>query len=226
MQSIRRNKELSFDHVKPVRWVSPVEFERIRAGLTGRDRLIADCFFFAGARPGEILGMRGSEGLRWRDVFLYTGSKPFMWLYAGKTMRERQAIMFDPLPARLRAFEVLSSPREHDFVFPSKQGGGAWSDVEYSNWTRRVFKPACERAGLPHVTPFMLRHGYANLTYWAGSGLKGLVKAIDITPEQATVMYSKVIDSASKSLPISPDHAITQAQNAFRIERETTQGES
>ena len=118
--------------------------------------------------------------------------------------------MFDPLPAKFAAHRTLSGGSNYDYVFPAKDGG-PWTKNDYGNWSRRVFRPACERAGLADVTPFRMRHGYAYLTYRSGSGLRGLVDAIDISPEQAKVMYSRFLSGRRIELPLDPVFEIKQA---------------
>ncbi len=46
-----------------------------------------------------------------------------------------------------------------DFVFPNAMRG----TFDRRNWTRRYFKPAAVRAGVPWASPHKLRHGVATL---------------------------------------------------------------
>ena len=119
-------------------------------------------------------------------------------------------MVFQPLFSRLAAQRTLSGGAHTDFVFPAKDGG-AWSPSTYGNWINRVFNPAVKRAGLRPFTPFDLRHGYALLIYRAGGNLKDVSEAVDISPEQAKVMYSRFLSGRRVELPIDPVFEIKQA---------------
>ena len=202
--------DLTFDHVKPVTPATVDEYAKLRSELSGRDRLIMDCVFLAGLRPGELLGMAGSLGLRYCDIFSPNDGLSYLNVFWGKTMRFRRAYAFKPLVSKLSAQYTLSGAVDTDLVFPSKDGG-AWTPTAYVNWLNRVFTPAVKNAGLRNVHVFDLRHGYADLTYRSGSGVRGLAEAMDITVQQTKVMYSKVINRPLTDVSIDPNVEIRKA---------------
>ena len=53
-----------------------------------------------------------------------------------------------------------------DPIFTSANGGR----LDRRNWTRRYFKPAARRAGIPSASPHGLRHGFASLLAENGHG--------------------------------------------------------
>lgn len=70
-----------------------------------------------------------------------------------------------PIPLTPDAARMLTRRRDEagatdaDLIFPNTAG----NPYDRRAWTRRVFKPAAARAGVPWATPHMLRHGVATL---------------------------------------------------------------
>ena len=70
-----------------------------------------------------------------------------------------------PIPLTPDAARMLTRRRaragasDDDLIFPN----GAGNPYDRRAWTRRVFKPAARRAGVPWASPHMLRHGVATL---------------------------------------------------------------
>jgi integrase len=60
-----------------------------------------------------------------------------------------------PTPPRSAATDA----GDGELIFPN----GAGNPYDRRAWTRRVFKPAAKRAGVPWASPHMLRHGVATL---------------------------------------------------------------
>jgi hypothetical protein len=87
-----------------------------------------------------------------------------------------------------------------------------------------VFNPAVKRAGLRPFTPFDLRHGYALLIYRAGGNLKDVSEAVDISPDQAKVMYSRFLSGRRVELPIDPVFEIKQAIKEAEYQRNLRKG--
>lgn len=74
-------------------------------------------------------------------------------------------------PALMRHVEMQCRGRGvDDLVFPAPQGGV----LRLNNWRRRVFDPACERAGLVDLTPHDLRHTAASLAIASGANVKAV----------------------------------------------------
>ena len=70
-----------------------------------------------------------------------------------------------PIPLTPETARMLTRRRaavgatDADLIFPSANG----TAFDRRNWTRRYFKPAAERAGVPWASPHKLRHGVATL---------------------------------------------------------------
>ena len=117
---------------------------------------------FTGLRAGELVGLRMKDlHLVKRRVYVHqSASEAYgqLQIVATKTYERRSV----PIPRSLideLAFQVGGLGQD-DFVWQSPEGG----PFRYSNWMKRHFKPAVERAGVPAGTRFHdLRHTYAAL---------------------------------------------------------------
>lgn len=134
-----------------------------------------------GMRPGEALG------LKWRDLVgnqvviqrSLVRFKDHTWeLTAPKTKKARRRISLPP-----EVVEVLSKHRtaqqtlrqaagasweEHDFVFTTKSG----APLDYRTTVRRYWKSLLNKAKLPRIRPYDLRHTSATLLLSAGENVK------------------------------------------------------
>ncbi|MGR4064129.1 MAG: tyrosine recombinase XerC [Vulcanimicrobiaceae bacterium] len=133
------------------------------------ERALLSLAITTGMRQGEIFA------LWWEDVDLDAGR-----LSVKKTLTEDlqgRLIRSDPKTTKsrriihlpnlaLHALRDLKSARDANagFVFTSNDGGA----FHRSNFTKRVFKPLLERAGLPDVTFHSLRHTANSLLIEAG----------------------------------------------------------
>lgn len=85
----------------------------------------------------------------------------------------RRSVPFPPaLGEALR--ELMAGKGQDDPVFTSPDG----QPLRLSNWRRRVFQPACKRAGLGDVRVHDLRHTAASLAISAGANVKAVQKML------------------------------------------------
>jgi integrase len=153
--------------------------EQARAVLTATDghpweafvRLALD----SGCRPGELYA------LRWEDVDLDAGAVRIVRTLerVGKVVREkppktakgrRTILISAPTVDALREFRAALKGKRADspLLFPGKRG--TW--LHHSNFSRRVWKPIAEAAGVPALGLYSLRHTSASLLLAAGAGIK------------------------------------------------------
>lgn len=168
-------------HENPADGVSGVRDEyRERRFLTGAEVELLAAVIDPTYRPWLLLvawtGLRFSEaaGLRWGDVNLATGAVTVRTQAARdasgavtrrdtKTGRSRRTV-YAPLSVIGELVRPDGAPDSAP-VFTGPTGGllaGPW-------FARRVFQPACERAGLVDVTPHTLRHSAASLLAASGA---------------------------------------------------------
>lgn len=66
------------------------------------------------------------------------------------------------------ALNLLPRPIHDQLIFTNTQGG----PIRLDNWRRRVWNPAVENAGLPHRSPYKLRHTFATLAVEDGTPME------------------------------------------------------
>lgn len=103
-----------------------------------------------------------------------------------------------PIPLTPEAARMLVRRRDDagasddDLIFPNANG----TPMDRRNWTRRVFKPAARRAGVPWASPHKLRHSVATLMaergYQAADIARMLRHADGGALAQRTYMHPKV----------------------------------
>jgi integrase len=85
---------------------------------------------------------------------------PMLSFQKSKTEAGLQPIPLTPDTARmLTRRRAVAGASDEDLIFPNDAG----NPYDRRAWTRRVFKPAAKRAGVPWTSPHMLRHGVATL---------------------------------------------------------------
>jgi integrase len=90
---------------------------------------------------------------------------------ATKTYERRTVPIPQSLIGELAA--LVAGRDRDDFVWESPQGG----PLRYSNWFKRHFKPAVERAGLQPATRFHdLRHSYAAMLIAQGAHPRAIME--------------------------------------------------
>lgn len=128
-----------------------------------------------GCRPGELYA------LRWEDVDLDAGAVRIVRTLervggqvrekSPKTAKGRRVILISaPTVDALRAYRAGLKGKRADspLLFPGKRG--TW--LHHSNFSRRVWKPIAEAAGVPSLGLYSLRHTSASLLLAAGAGIK------------------------------------------------------
>lgn len=105
-------------------------------------------------------------------------------------------------PALMRHVEMQCRGRGvDDLVFPAPQGGV----LRLNNWRRRVFDPACERAGLVDLTPHDLRHTAASLAIASGANVKAVQQMLGHASAAMTLdvyagLFPDDLDAVGRSL--------------------------
>ena len=131
--------------------ISPEEYQRLGTALDdllnsgANPAAVFACRVIAlsGCRRGEVFGLRKTEVDAPHSCFRFGDTK------SGQQMR----------PLGSAVFEVMAEApmvEGSEYVFPAARGKGHLLDV-------KVFRRACEAAGLPGLTLHGLRHGYASV---------------------------------------------------------------
>jgi integrase len=130
---------------------------------------------FTGLRAGELVALRVKtiDLERRRVDVCASASEAYGQLQFVDTKTfERRTV---PIPASLidELGELVSGRATDDLVWQSPQGG----PFRYSNWFKRHFKPAIERAELPAKTRFHdMRHSYAAMLISQGAHPRAIME--------------------------------------------------
>jgi integrase len=185
----------------------------LRALAEDRNRALFALALSTGMRPEEYLG------LRWVDVDFIKATvmvrRALVWRTKGggwyftepKTSRSRRTI---PLPCSMsralaehkrrqseERLKLGSEWQDHDLVFTTSIG----TPLNISNLTRKHFKPALERAGLPRtIRLYDLRHTCATLLLSAGENPKVVSERLGHASITLTLdVYSHVLPDMQRA---------------------------
>lgn len=140
------------------RFLSLGEYEALEAAMpTGRDRAIVRLMAYGGLRFAEVAGLHSHR------VDLARGR-----LLVVETLRRDGSVK--PVPKSQAGQRLVPIGADLEAMLEPLLGDGlVFPGLSYTNWRRRVFVPAVERAGLapPHPTPHDLRHTFGS---WLAAG--------------------------------------------------------
>lgn len=168
--------------------VKPEAVEAIRSHLhpDSRDVLLLDLLAYAGLRPESEAVV-----LRWRQV-----RDRSLVIRDTKRARERTVTLLEPLAEMLDYWRVRMRPASSDLVVPSADGD-AWTEADWRNWRRRVFRPAAVAAGLPtDVRPRDLRGSFVSLLVHEGRSIVEVARQVGHSPVICLRDYAQVFDDA------------------------------
>ena len=216
--------------VKRPRTLTPLEVERIRAQMrTPRDFLLVGLLAYAGLRPSEAFAL--TWGSVAEDHLLVDASFVEGVLKGTKTGLLRRVELVAPLAYDLERFRPRTA-RPDDLVAPNQVG----RPLDLRVWRRRVWKQACNRAGVA-ASPYDGRHTFASLLANEGH-LIGYVavqlghRVVDTTeryqhlfgPDQLrhrTPMVDAILDARAEvggafAPPVPHDGTVTVLRSAIR----------
>jgi integrase len=154
------------------------------ARAAGRYRPLVVFACATGLRPEEW------SALQWRNIDRGARRCAVRRTYASGELRsegKREASLRTVLLADLAldALDELPQPlRPDQLVFPATEGG----HVSLSNWRRRVWYPALERAGVEWRPLYQMRHTFATLALAAGMPIDFVSRQVLPVVSSATVM--------------------------------------
>lgn len=149
--------------------LSPDQVEAVRRWMpTSRDRLMVSLIAYGGIRPGEL------RALRWGDigerVIRIQRAAQRQEIATTKTRKPRAVPICDAL---------LDDINEHgrgapdQLVCPGSRGGV----LVWRNWFRRVWQPACKKAGID-ARAYDLRHTFATVALAEGAAITDVQSAM------------------------------------------------
>lgn len=193
---------------EPPRPLSPTSVERLRnSGETLEFSSAVSLMAYAGLRPQEAFS------LTWRAV----GDRSIS-IRSTKTNRVDSVAMLQPLAADLREWKLQSGmPPDNALVIPRARGS-EWTRTAMDNWRKRVFDPACKKAGI-EATPYTLRHSFASLLIHAHYPITYVAAAMRHSPAMTLKHYAHVIADLDPAVRIDPEQAILEARGELQGDR-------
>ena len=130
-----------------------------------------------------------------------------------------------PLKQDLAEWRMASGrPDDDEYVLPAQHecdgSGGAWSEVGFRLWARRVLKPAAEAVGRPDVTPYHLRHSFASLLAHEGRSVVYVAAQLGHGPQLSVRVYQHVFAEFEHVFAEFEDQPRKDAEQAIREARE------
>jgi integrase len=145
------------------RYLTPEQVEDLAAAMHDRYRALVYVGAYLGLRWGELGGLKRAHLAMLERKVTIVGSLErvgggYRYVEETKTESGRRTIPLPQFLIDVLAAHLADAP-ESEFVFPSRSG----RHLDYSNFLKRYWHPAVERAGLAPLTPHELRHTAAAL---------------------------------------------------------------
>lgn len=166
---------------KRTRFLSMEEVKRLGEALDAVEREGANPKAVNIARLWALSGCRRNEiaGLKWSEVDLERGLLIFDDSKTGRSVR--------PLGAAATALlEALKPDPPEGYVFPAERGDGFYQG------TKTAWQVAIKKAGLPGVTPHVLRHTLGSAAASAGEALLMVGSLLGHSNARSTAIYAHV----------------------------------
>lgn len=182
--------ELPRGSVKAHRYLTVAEFEALSSALPAHWRGAVLTAVLTGVRPGELWELRASDvDVRRRRVRVeraVSDRTGRMLVGATKTGRGREVPLSEGL------LEVVSPPVERGGLLFTTPAG---AQVRESNFTRRVWAPAVQEAGLGELDFYDLRHTAASWAIRSGASVLAVSRMLGhATPAVTLGVYAGLFD--------------------------------
>ena len=189
------------------RFLTREEFGRLLECTPGdRDKAMMTVMAYAGLRWGEVAGLHAHRVDLGRRQLLVV-----------ETLRRNQTIKNRPKSdAGQRVVPIVDDVAE---VLEGRLGGGlVFPGVDYTNWRRRVFVPARDRAGLddPQPTIHDLRHTFGSWLAEAGVPPNQIQALMGHGSLRATERYLHATDDRFRRMVAAFPSAASPAGSAHR----------
>lgn len=113
-----------------------------------------------------------------------------------------------PLAADLREWRIASGvPDAGDRVFPAHDGR-EFSEDDWRNWRRRMFKPAATAIGHAVARPYDLRHSFVSLLIAEGTNIIEVAQQAGHSPTMTLDTYGHVFAEATGAERVGAEEAI------------------
>src|SRR5262245_51285389 len=108
---------------------------------------------------------------------------------------------------------ICRDPSARALIFP-RADGDPWTDTDYRNWRKRIFKPAVAKAGIDLGRPYDLRHAFVSLLFAEGRSVVYVAAQAGHAPTMTLDTYAHVIAELEGDERRSADELIAIARGA------------
>jgi integrase len=199
---------------RAIRPLAPASVEALRNAFLARDDIWSATFVsvmaYGGLRPGEALALDwdhvGQHRILVEQAVSQDGPRS-----ATKTKSMRSVRLIAPLAEDLEAWRAVCGGGADDTIF-ARRDGGPLTPVDYRNWRRRRFEPACSAADLAATRPYDLRHSFASLMIQAGYSPVELAAELGHAPTLTLNTYAHLFSEFSRGSQVDPEQVIASAR--------------
>lgn len=182
-----------------------------------RDMTLVALLALAGLRPGEALALRWAD-IGENTILVQRATDLDGAIKHTKTRQGRSVRLLRPLAGDLRAWRLASGrPDDEALLFPAADGR-AWPEARYKAWAQRSFRRAARAAGVPHATPYTLRHSFASLLLAEGRSVIDVAAQLGHSPQMTLSVYAHVIAELDGAPRIDAEQAVTAARRRLADE--------
>ncbi len=204
---IRKPSQAPSRSVDPI---APAVVERLRVQLTLADATLVSVLAYAGLRPGEALALRWSRiGARALSVerAAALGEEKLTKTGRGRLVRLLDTVREDL--ADWRSASRFAGPDE--LVFP-RRDGTLWARDDWTNWRRRIFRPAAAAVGLAGARPYDLRMSFVSLLIFEGQTVIEVARQAGHSPETCLRHYARVFAEYDPAARVPAEEQIRRAR--------------
>jgi integrase len=140
---------------------------------------------------------------------------------------ERTTRLLAPLAEDLGVWREAAGRSRRGLVFPFGDNGvkagtaKAWTGDDWDNWRERVFRPACDAAGLDRGTrPRDLRGSFASLLIWEGQTVVEVAAQLGHSSATCLRNYAAVFAEFDPEQRRPAEHVIREARGEITSPRD------
>jgi len=191
--------------------LSPAQVEAMRREVKGADKVLLAVLAYSGLRPEEARAVTWGD-VQTRTIVVDKAAEPDGTVKGTKTERNRTVRLLGALRDDLAQFRVASgSPPDSALIFP-RADGSAWTESDYRNWRKRVFRKAATGAGLTIKRPYDLRHTAASLWLHGGAAPVRVANWLGHSVATLSGTYAHVIEDLEDEDSVDPEALIRAAR--------------
>jgi integrase len=182
-------------------FLQPREIQELLGAAEPPDDTLIKVALYSGLRRGELFA------LQWGDVeWGEDGSGGKLHIrratYQGRisSPKTHHSVRSVDVPQfvmdELSVFREMRQPKEEGYIFRTDSG----TPIDPDNWSKRIFHPLLERAGLRKLGLHTLRHTYASILINAGESIKYVSNQLGHASIQITAdLYGHLFDETGKA---------------------------